>query len=83
MRRLIRGLNKGTENAQDGVSWVQTGDGALNEAHDILHRMTELTVKALNGTNTDSDRMALELEFEQLQVQVQATLRHRVRVLLL
>lgn len=67
MRRLIRGLNQGTRNAEDGVSWTQIGDGALTEAHDILHRMTELTVHALNGTNTDDDRMALELEFEQLQ----------------
>lgn len=67
MRRLIRGLKQGTTNAQDGVSWVQIGDGALNEVHDILHRMTEVTVKSLNGTNTDEDMMALELEFEQLQ----------------
>ncbi len=67
MRRLIRGLNQGTRNAEDGVSWTQIGDGALTEAQDILHRMTELTVHALNGTNTDDDRMALELEFEQLQ----------------
>lgn len=67
MRRLIRGLDKGTENARDGVSWTQSGDGALNEVHDILHRMTELTVKALNETNTADDRMAMELEFEQLQ----------------
>lgn len=67
MRRLIRGLNQGTENAYDGVSWTQIGDGALNEAHAIVQRMSELTVKALNGTNSESDRMALELEFEQLQ----------------
>jgi len=67
MRRLIRGLNQGTDNAEDGVSWTQIGDGALNEAHDIIHRMTELTVKALNGTNTEEDQMALEMEFEQLQ----------------
>lgn len=67
MRRLIRGLDKGTENARDGVSWTQSGDGALNEVHDILHRMTELTVKALNETNTADDRMAMEMEFEQLQ----------------
>ncbi len=67
MRSLIRGLNQGTENAEDGISYVQIGDGALNEAQDILHRMTELSVKALNGTNTDDDRMAMELEFEALQ----------------
>ena len=67
MRVMIRGLMKGTKNVEDGISWVQTGDGALNEAHDILHRMTELTIQSLNDTNTDSDRMALEMEFESLQ----------------
>lgn len=70
MRRLIRGLDQGTENAVDGVSWTQIGDGALGEAQDILHRMTELTIKALNETNTEEDRMAMELEFEQLQSEI-------------
>lgn len=67
MRRQIRGLNQGTRNAEDGVSWVQTGDGAMNEAHDILQRMSELSVQALNETNSDSDRMALQREFDALQ----------------
>lgn len=67
MRRQIRGLNQGTSNARDGVSWVQTGDGALNEAHDILHRMTELSVKALNETYTDDDREIMQAEFDHLQ----------------
>ncbi len=67
MRRYIRGLKAGTENAQSGVSWVQIGEGALNEAHDILHRMNELSIKAQNGTNTDADRAFMEAEFEQLQ----------------
>lgn len=67
MRRQIRGLNKGSENVADGISWSQIGDGALGGAHDILHRMTELTIKSLNETNSDSDRMALEQEFEHLQ----------------
>lgn len=67
MRRLIRGLDQGVENATDGISWSQSGDGALEEANEILHRMTELTVKSLSETNTDSDRMALEAEFEHLQ----------------
>ena len=70
MRRLIRGLNKGTENAQDGASWVQIGDGALEEAHSMLHRMTQLTVQSLNGTWTDSDRAAMQAEFEQLQKEI-------------
>lgn len=70
MRRLIRGLDQGTENAVDGVSWTQIGDGSLNEASDILHRMTELSVKAQNETNTAEDRMYMELEFEQLQTEL-------------
>lgn len=67
MRRQIRGLKVGTENAQMGISWVQIGEGALNEAHDILHRMNELSIKAQNGTNTRTDRAYMEAEFEQLQ----------------
>ena len=56
MRSMIRGLDQGTKNVQDGVSWVQTGDGALDDAHAIMHRMTELTIQSLNDTNTDEDR---------------------------
>ena len=67
MRWMVRGLNKGTENAQDGVSWVQIGDGSLEEAHAILHRMTELAIKASNGTNSDEDRALMQVEFDQLQ----------------
>lgn len=67
MRRQIRGLNQGTVNAWEGISWVQTGDGALNEAHEIMHRMTQLSVKALNGTCTEDDREVMQLEFDQLQ----------------
>lgn len=67
MRRQIRGLRAGTENAQTGISWVQIGEGALNEAQDILHRMNELSIKAQNGTNTLTDRAYMEAEFEQLQ----------------
>ena len=70
MRKLIRGLNQGTENAQDGISWVQTGDGALDETQDILKRMTELSIKALNGTNSKSDRADMQAEFEQLKVEL-------------
>lgn len=70
MRRRIRGLAQGTKNGQDGVSWVQTGDGALNEADEILHRMTELTVKALNGTNSDGDRAVMEEELEHLKLEL-------------
>lgn len=67
MRTMIKGLDRGTKNMEDGASWVQTGDGALDDAHAILHRMSELTIQSLNDTNTDLDRMALEKEFESLQ----------------
>lgn len=70
MRRLIRGLEQGTRNAEDEISWTQIGDGALNEAHDILHRMAELSVQALNETNSESDRMMLQQEFESLQTEL-------------
>lgn len=70
MRRMVNGLNQGTENAQDGVSWVQIGDGSLEETHAMLHRMTELAVKASNGTNTDGDRAMMQAEFAQLQKEI-------------
>ncbi len=70
MRQLIRGLDQGTENAQDGVSWTQIGDGALHEAHSILQRMNELSVQALNGTNSREDREAIQAEFDQLQTEL-------------
>ncbi len=67
MRRQIRGLDQGTANGMDGISWCQIGDGSLDEAHDILHRMHELTIKSLNETNTDEDRLYMEMEFDALQ----------------
>lgn len=70
MRKRIRGLAQGSKNGQDGVSWTQIGDGALNEADDILHRMTELTIKSLNGTNTNEDRLSMDAEFEQLKLEL-------------
>lgn len=70
MRWMIRGLNKGTENAQDGVSWVQIGDGSLEETHDMLHRMTQLAIKASNETCTDADRAMMQAEFDQLQKEI-------------
>ena len=66
MRRLIRGLNKGIENAQDGVSLCQIADGALNEVQDILQRMNELAIKAANGTMSIEDRQAIQNEIDQL-----------------
>lgn len=70
MRWQIRGLNRGTQNAQEGVSWIQTGDGALEEVHAILQRMRELTVQSLNDTNTPEDRAACQAEFDELQSEI-------------
>ncbi|MDO5575427.1 MAG: flagellinolysin, partial [bacterium] len=66
MRSQIRGLNQASENAQHGVSLVQIAEGAMAESQDILHRMTELSVKSSNGTNTDEDRNAIQKEIDQL-----------------
>ena len=67
MRSQIRGLNQASTNAQDGISLIQTAEGALNEQHSILQRMRELAVQAANGTETDDDREAVQNEIEQLQ----------------
>ncbi len=67
MRRQIRGLNQSEENIQDGVGYVQTADGALNEAQDILQRMNELAVQSANGTNTKEDRAYIDGEIQQLK----------------
>ena len=67
MRSQIRGLNKASDNAQDGISLIQTAEGALNESHSILQRMRELAVQASNGTETDDDREAVQNEISQLQ----------------
>ena len=56
MRRQVRGLTQASANAQDGISAVQTAEGALNEVHDMLQRMNELAVKSANGTNSEDDR---------------------------
>ena len=67
MRSQIRGLNNASDNAQDGISLIQTAEGALNESHSILQRMRELSVQASNGTETDDDREAVQQEISQLQ----------------
>ncbi len=67
MRSQIRGLNQASKNAQDGISLIQTAEGALNESHSILQRMRELAVQAGNGTETDDDREAVNDEISQLQ----------------
>ncbi|MFR8647742.1 MAG: flagellin [Roseburia faecis] len=66
MRSQIRGLNKASDNAQDGVSLIQVAEGALNESHSILQRMNELATQAANDTNTSSDRTAIQKEVDAL-----------------
>ena len=70
MRRQVRGLTQAAFNAQDGISMVQTAEGAMNEVHDMLHRMNELSVKAATGTLTDSDRMMVDAEVQQLKTEI-------------
>ena len=66
MRGQIRGLDQASRNAQDGISLIQTAEGALNETHDILQRMRELSVQSSNDTNTDTDRTEIQKEVNQL-----------------
>lgn len=70
MRGQIRGLDQATRNAQDGVSLIQTAEGALNETHDILQRMRELSVQSSNDTNTDEDRKSIQSEVTQLSNEI-------------
>nr|WP_235993045.1 flagellin [Heyndrickxia sporothermodurans] len=66
MRGQIRGLDQASKNAQDGISLIQTAEGALNETHDILQRMRELAVQSANDTATTTDRKKIQKEFNQL-----------------
>ena len=70
MRRQIRGLTQASTNASDGVSSVQTAEGALTEVHDMLQRMNELAVQAANGTNSESDRSDIQNEIDQLTQEI-------------
>jgi len=70
MRRQIRGLTQATANAQDGISMVQTAEGALTEVHDMLQRMNELAVKAANGSNQSVDRDYIDAEIQQLKSEI-------------
>ncbi len=72
MRRQIRGLSQAALNAQDGISLVQIADGAMAEVHDMLHRGTELSVKAANGTLSDTEREYIQQEISQLQKEIDA-----------
>ena len=70
MRRQIRGLTQASANAQDGISCVQTAEGALNEVQDMLQRMNELAVKGENGTLTSTDRSYIQAEVQQLMSEI-------------
>ena len=70
MRKQIRGLSQASLNAEDGISAVQTAEGALTEVHDMLQRMNELAVKAANGTNSNSDRQTIQDEVDQLLTEI-------------
>ena len=70
MRGQIRGLDQGSTNAQDGISLIQTAEGALSETHSILQRMRELTVQASNDTNVTSDRTAIKEEITALTSEI-------------
>lgn len=70
MRSQIRGLNKASSNAQDGISAIQTAEGALNETHSILQRMNELATQAANDTNTSVDRDAISSEIKALSEEI-------------
>lgn len=70
MRAQIRGLDMASKNAQDGISLIQTAEGALNETHSILQRMRELADQSANGTNTADDRAALQEEVKQLKDEI-------------
>ena len=70
MRKQIKGLDQASTNAEDGVSSVQTAEGALTEVHSMLQRMNELAVQASNGTNSESDRSAIQDEISQLTTEI-------------
>ena len=70
MRKQIKGLDQASTNAQDGISAVQTAEGALTEVHSMLQRMNELATQAANGTNSESDRQAIQNEIAQLTTEI-------------
>jgi flagellin len=70
MRSQIRGLLQAQRNAQDGISWIQTAEGALTEVHNVLHRQRELAIQAANGIYTQMDREMIQVEVEQLSDEI-------------
>lgn len=70
MRKQIKGLDRASTNAEDGVSAVQTAEGALTEVHSMLQRMNELATQSANGTNSSTDRQAIQDEIDQLSTEI-------------
>ena len=70
MRKQIKGLDRASTNAEDGVSAVQTAEGALTEVHSMLQRMNELATQSANGTNSSTDRKAIQDEIDQLTTEI-------------
>ena len=70
MRKQMRGLDRASTNGEDGISSVQTAEGALTEVHDMLQRMNELAVQAANGTNSETDRISIQNEIAQLTTEI-------------
>uniref|UniRef100_UPI000487F4AD flagellin N-terminal helical domain-containing protein n=1 Tax=Lacticigenium naphthae TaxID=515351 RepID=UPI000487F4AD len=70
MKNQISGLTQASRNAQDGISLIQTAEGALSESHSILNRMRDLTVQAANDTNTNDDRLAIQTEVDSLTAEI-------------
>ena len=70
LRQQVRGLNRGQQNAQDGISFCQVADGAMSEIHSMLNRMQELCVQAANGTNSVADRSAIQQEINQIVMEI-------------
>lgn len=75
MRWQIRGMNRASDNAEDGISLIQTAEGALGEIHAMLHRANELAIQAANGTLTEADRAAVDKEVQQLKKEIDDTSR--------
>ena len=70
MRKQIRGLDRASQNAEEGISLIQTAEGALNEVHNMLQRMNELCIQAANGTNSDTDRSYIQDEIDQIITEI-------------
>ena len=70
MDSQIRGINMAIKNANDGISMVQTAEGALQEVTDMLQRMRELALQSVQGSNNDEDRAALDAEVQQLKSEI-------------